>query len=129
MNRFFSYAFAALMFAALSGCETIPASSSEVLAAQTPLICDNKEACDKMWRKASYWISTNSGYKIQTANDAVIETFNAPNYSTTWAYQVTREPLEGTKERIWLRPSCGRVPACSQDPRSMAARFKTYVGN
>lgn len=129
MKRSLFAVLAVFSLIALTGCKTIPASSADVQIAQTPLICDGKDACDKMWKKASYWISTNSGYKIQSANDAVIQTYNAPNYSTTWAFQVSREPLDGAKERIWFGPSCGRVPACQEDPVTITARFKSYVGN
>ena len=119
----------ALLTLTIGGCKTIPPSSHDVELSQKPLICESKELCDKMWKKASFWVATNAGYKIQTANDVVIQTYNAPNYSMTWAFQVSREPLEGTKERIWLRPSCGSVPSCQEDRRTLAARFKTYVMN
>lgn len=111
---------------ALGGCasrapELSPSQAEEL---NRPLTCEGAEACGKLWRRAQIWVSENAGYKIQVATDAIIETYNAPTYSSTWAMKLVRLPREGAKEEFRISMSCGQVPLCGASAEKMIIRFK-----
>lgn len=88
------------------------------------LVCEGADACAFMWRRAQVWVVNNAGYKIQTATDTVIETFNpARAYESRWAIQIVRHPLTPTRDRLELRPSCGASPLCGSATR-LELKFK-----
>lgn len=114
--------------AVAAGCAAPPPLLMEdVLEANAPLICNGAEQCNTWWRRAQYWVTTNAGFKVQTATDIVIETYNPPNYSLSWAFRATREPRDGGSDRIRLTPSCGPAPVCQAHPQSLVAKFNRYV--
>lgn len=47
------------------------------IASNTPVVGNSKEECDQMWSKTQYYITKNSGMKLQTVSDFAIQTFNA----------------------------------------------------
>lgn len=85
--------------------------------------CVGAAQCSTAWRAAQAWVVANSGYKIQVVSDAIIQTYNATNYSTSWAFTVTREPRGGDVERFFIVPSCGQAPLCRMVSWRMSARF------
>lgn len=117
---------------ALAGCG-LPAkapssmTSAEVAEYNTPIDCDGAEECGLLWRRAQAWVVQNSGFKIQIATDAIVETYNPPTYSTRWAFRITRTPITKTRERIQVEPNCGEVPLCSRRKDSMVAAFNAYL--
>ena len=119
---------ATIAASALTGCATQrQLSQSEIDEANAPLYCEGRDECDFMWRKAQVYVSTASGYKIQTATDSVIETYNAPAYSMTWAYKLTKAPIKPGKDRILMTPSCGPAPICQGGPMEMVQMFKRHM--
>ena len=79
------------------------------------------------WRRAQAWIANNSRMKIQIATDAIVETYNPPTGATYFAYRLTREPVGGAKERIWIRAWCGNMFGCEAHPAVPMWSFKRYV--
>ena len=113
--------------AGCSGMQRAPVNGIDQVLADQPLICEGASQCSDMWRRAQFYVAQNAGYKIQTATDVVIQTYNPPDYSTTWAYKLTREPLGGGRERIWVAASCGQFGICRDDKVTMIARAKGYL--
>lgn len=105
----------------------VPMPDHLIEAYNRPLICEGKDQCNDWWRRAQYFVSTHAGMKIQTSNDMLIETFNAPTYSQRWAFSIRREPLNGGKDRIWASASCGEVPLCGKRKDVLIAEFNLYV--
>lgn len=64
------------------------------------------------WGRAQAWIAQNSGVKIQTATDYLIETYGtqlAGITETVFAYQVTRAPLGGGRSQISVKCTAPRM--------------------
>ena len=92
----------------LAGC-AVPATqatSSEASEANLPLMCENDAQCQAMWRRSQVWIAENSGWKIQIATDAIIETYNPPEGSRKRFYRITRESVGGGREQIKIASGC-----------------------
>lgn len=117
---------AAIMAAVLSGCASRQPqlSPSQLDELSRPVTCSGAERCGKLWRRVQIWVAENAGYKIQVATDAVIETYSAPAYATSWAMRATRVPREGDLEEVKIEFSCGQVPLCSPPRDRMELRFK-----
>lgn len=121
---------AAALAAMLTGCVMPPTMQTaapyeqwEMDEANKPVECVGAAQCAAVWRAAQVWVINNSGFKIQVVSDAIIQTYNAPNYSTNWAFTVTREPRGGDVERLFIVPSCGAAPLCRLSGWRMTARF------
>lgn len=91
--------------------------------ARQPFECRGASECATAWRAAQAWIAMNAAYKIQVASDAVVQTYNARDYSTGWAFQLTRMPVGNGAERFELVPSCGAVSLCELPSWRMRAKF------
>ena len=109
------------------GCATTAATPEDVALANTPLYCSGEQECKTAWRRAQVWVVENAGYKLQTTTDAILETYNAPDFSTRLAMRVLREPGPNGLDRITLGLSCGKMPMCSQNHDTLTASFKRYV--
>jgi hypothetical protein len=59
----------------------------------TPLYCEVEQQCKDLWERATYYVSTNSGYKIQNVNDTLIETYSPTQADTKLAWKIIKKPL------------------------------------
>jgi hypothetical protein len=89
--------------------------------------CNSKDQCDRWWRTAQVWVVKNSGYKVQIATDAILQTYNATPGKTSWAFQITRSPHLDGGEIIEIDGSCGLHSACSPVYETIVADFKRTV--
>lgn len=90
MHRIASLIVAALMATA---CATrAPVSDADQRAALEPLLCTGASQCAMLWRAAHVWVIGASGFKIQIATDAIIQTYSPPDYSMRWG------PLPGAAD-------------------------------
>ena len=114
---------------AVVGCATRkePLSDYDLAELAEPLECKGVVECGRLWRKAQAWVVQNAGYKIQSATDAYLQTYNAQSYSSNWAMQLTRMPIGPDTERINLDPSCGPTPLCKEDSSLIIARFRRQM--
>jgi hypothetical protein len=91
-----------------------------------PVTCDT--SCAVNWQRAQFWIVKHSAWKVQTATDVIIETFNPTTSSSTYGFTVAREPLPGAKYRITIEPHCMyALTLCSPDTDDLKAAFYHYV--
>ena len=115
--------------ATLTGCAAAlvgprpPVEPWEMDEASAPVECTGPIQCNTAWRAAQAWVVNNSGYKVQVVSDAIIQTYNAPAYSQSYAFTVTREPRGEGVERLFIVPSCGQAPLCALSSWRMSARF------
>lgn len=118
-----------LPLALLTACATqVPAIDPAIAAAaQEPLFCRGTDQCKRYWQRAQVWVAQNSYWKIQTATDVLIQTYNAVQGSTRRAYTVLKEPGSGEVERIMIRSACDNMFGCDVNEFEVAARFKAYV--
>lgn len=74
--------------------------------------------CDLMWQRAQTWLATNGRYRIQIANESVIQTYGPHDgvYDAV-AFTVTKEKRPNGQTLIAIRGSCyPTVYGCVFDP-------------
>lgn len=119
-------AISGLFLLILSGCAA-KEDPSLVAAANAPLVCEGKSQCDLYWQKAQAWVATNSAWKIQTANDTIINTYNPAPNAATLGYQLVKTPLGNERYEIIVQTSCGNMFGCIPSGVQQTAALKGYV--
>lgn len=115
----------------LTACVTVPPAVSEAKKAQYDAsipTCTGEADCKAKWEAAQLWVVHNAGWKIQTATDVLIETFNPPRGDTRIAARVTKEPLGQGRYKLLIFTWCGNMFTCSVDPWDAAIAFNRAVG-
>jgi hypothetical protein len=117
--------------ALLTACAAPPSNSPYREEAMAPLTCDNKAQCDLYWQRAQAWVSRNSPYRIQIANDVLLETYTGTQASLDYAVRLLRERNSNGSERISIAPQCqtrgNPLLTCTRDIFEFVASFKRYV--
>ncbi len=118
----------AILSLTLAGCAgKQPLSPALQREADTALFCEGEEQCKEMWERATFWVKSHSGFKLQILNDSVIETYNSTGGSVRLAFSVTREPLGGGRYQIWTNARCDNIFGCETPPIEAIARAKYYM--
>ena len=118
-----------VLLSALAGC-TIPQEpplSADEQNALDPVECKGAQQCGAMWQRAQVWVVNNAGYKIQIANDAVIQTFNPIQPSVALAFTVTKEPKGNDVFEINSRAGCANQFVCRPLPNRARAALHRYL--
>lgn len=115
----------------VSGCAVTPTPEDEAkwerVKSSIPSCSSDKE-CALKWDAAQLWVVKNAGYKIQTATNVIIETYNSVNSSTLLAVRVTKEPAGQGKYFINITVWCDNMFGCSRDKVDAILDFNSYVG-
>jgi hypothetical protein len=90
-----------------------------------PVVCDS--GCASEWQRAQLWVAKHSRWKIQTATDVLLQTYNPSGYEPTYGFTATKEPLVGGKYRISLAMDCGNPLGCDSRREDIQAAFYYYV--
>jgi hypothetical protein len=93
----------------------------------TAPVCLGKEDCAAKWDAAQLWVAKNAGYKIQTATNVIIETYNAFGSSTNLAASITKEPMGAGKYKIVAHLWCDNIFGCSPDRMDATLDFNRTV--
>ncbi len=117
------------LLATLQGCAVNrnPASPEVRAAALTPLYCTTGPQCTRYWQRAQLWVTETSQWRIQTATDTVIITYNPTDSSIHRGYKITKEPQADGREQIRISSGCANMFGCSTDEFEMALSFKNYL--
>lgn len=121
---------AALAYFMASGCATAPSPALQAKRAQfqsTIPTCEDEADCKAKWEAAQLWVVHNAGFKIQTATDVLIETYNPGPYDAKIAARVTKEPLGGGKYRLIVFVWCSNVFGCVPNDWDAALNFNAVV--
>lgn len=102
----------AAVVAAATGCATYRQT------AVATLVCESQATCDSIWQRAQVWVATNSAYRIQLANNNIIQTYGPhENVHDAVAFTITREPTTSGTTAIRIRGSCHpTIYGCLFDP-------------
>lgn len=119
--------FAALAAAILSGC----ASQAQQDARNawranfyaTVPECSTEKQCQLMWDAAQVFVVKNSGMKIQTSTNVLIETYNPTNSSPALAIRVLKEPSGEGRYKFNIMTWCANIFGCSPDRYLTAQSF------
>lgn len=119
---------AVALAAALTGC-AIPNQTltSEELQQLNPVRCEGADQCGKMWQRAQLWIAKNSAYKVQLANDVVIETYSPREHDPHLGFTVYKEPDGGSAYMINSRAGCRNMFGCQPHPNKGRAALHRYI--
>src|SRR5881409_229222 len=102
------------VLAFLSSCSQMPSSElATTPESKEPVLCTNKTQCDLYWQRAQGWVANNSGYRLQTITDVVIETYGPLSTQTGLAFRITKVPDDKDGARIYVLPGCANVFGCS----------------
>ena len=105
------------------------AALATVPAVPTPSVCD-AISCKEQWERAQGWVAKHSRWKIQTATDVQIATFNPTGdvaERASYGMSVLKEPAESGRYRITMSLSCGSTsPMISCDPKPIDIQRAFY---
>ncbi|MEX3897503.1 hypothetical protein [Paraburkholderia sp. BR10954] len=119
---------AALCLLATTGCSTQGQVNPDVMQIATkPLTCSNKAECDLWWQRAQSWVASHSKYKIETANDSLIQTAGPDGGKRALAFQITRASEPDGTVTIGFSAHCDSSLGCKPNPWEAGADFKQYV--
>jgi hypothetical protein len=92
----------------------------------TEAVCDDAN-CDECWERAQLWIVKHSKWKIQTATNVLIQTYNPTGSDPSYGFTVTKEPAGNGRYRITIEMSCGNMFGCSPKAEDVERAFYHYV--
>lgn len=112
----------------LSGCVSHNSVDPATMTrAQAPVVCGEKERCDRLWQAAQSWIAQHSAYKIQLISDSVIQTYGPLKSNPGLAFRVVKEPGPYGTYNINIAAACGNIFLCNESPLAAVADFKDYL--
>ena len=119
---------ATLCLVATAACSTQGQVDPDVMQIATaPLTCSNKAECELWWQRAQTWVASHSTYKIETANDSLIQTTGPDGGKRALAYQITRTANPDGTATIGFSAHCDGSLGCKPNPWQAGADFKQYV--
>ncbi len=113
--------------ALISGCATQQLLTEEEFAALQPIHCPGKDQCDVIWQRAQLWIAKNSKYRIELANDVVIQTYGPFEADTDLAFRAYREQLPDGTANISFKALCGNWIGCERPPVGAIRDLKEFA--
>lgn len=87
------------------------------------------QGCASEWARAQLWIVNHAHWKIQTANDVLIQTYNPGNSDVSYGFTITKEPHSDGRSLIRLALACGNMFGCDPTPDDVRKAFYYYVKN
>ena len=116
-----------LLIPFLSACQAID-TLDEVTQKElnTEIICTS-ENCELLWSRAMFFVSSKAGFKMQIANDYLIETYNPTDYSPKLAYRIQKQPLGNGNYKIMTSAWCANLFGCQPKQMQGIADAKRYI--
>jgi len=111
----------------LSGCATQKIPDHIQADLNKPIFCNNEIECKEMWERATYFVTANSGFKLQIHNDIVIQTYSPPQNSPALAFKITKEPKGDGKYQIWTSAACNNIFGCQPNQYVAISQAKRYI--
>lgn len=115
----------------LCGCNTTPQSPVDAAivkaAVNVPITCKAGPNCDAVWSRASAWIVQHSAYKIQTANESIIQTMGPLPYDPRPAFTVTKTANAAGDYEISLTGGCDNIFGCIPSIDESRVSFAAFV--
>ena len=128
MKKILSSLFLAGSVIALSGCATSPEKQAKQAELnKTVPVCSSKADCDATWEAAQLWVIHHANYKIQIANNVIIETYHPVGGTPSIGARVTKEPIGGGKYALFVSVYCDNMFGCVPDSLDAALDFNRTV--
>lgn len=85
-----------------------PSPGASVFASASPateLVCEG-DSCKDCWERAQVWVANHSRYGVQTATEALIQTYSPGESDPGYGFTITKEPLGSGRYRIVMDQYC-----------------------
>lgn len=89
--------------------------------------CTSDVQCRVMWTRARQWLIANTSYKIQTATDDMLETYNGGRSDTGLAIRVTKDAQPDGSYTFDAIVGCNNFIACDRDLFDVRRSFNTAL--
>jgi hypothetical protein len=117
-----------LVVCSLLGCAAQQPLTPEQVRQMEPPECTTVPACGTMWQRAQIWLVDNSHWRIQMANDTLLQTYGPSDHSTDVAYTITRQPNGQNGYKIVMRAVCNNIYGCSPlSPVQRVIQFNNHL--
>lgn len=113
--------FLVLACVSLGACSTTPSISVP------PVTCQGKEDCELKWGRSLKWVSDNVRYRIESANDMMIQTKGPIRYSVDAAVSLVKIPKGDGVYTIEFDAGCDNMFGCQPSVDAMRASFFQFV--
>jgi hypothetical protein len=90
-----------------------------------PVTCDTN--CTTAWERTQLWMVKHSRWKVQTATDVLVQTYNPPDNDPSYGFTATKEPIGGGRYTIALQLHCANFIRCDPARSDVLAAFNHYV--
>src|ERR1700709_1187437 len=127
-SHLLSAAISLLSAVLLSSCAAGPSPQTVEQFKSTIPTCSGDADCKAKWEAAQLWVVHNAGFKIQTAPDVLIETYNPTGGSPSLGARVTKEPMGGGQYKIVVYVWCDNPFGCVPNGWQAAINFNQTVG-
>ena len=124
MRTYLALTSLALLVTACAAPQPLNAIQNDALIAPT---CKDKSTCDLYWQRAQIWVSQHSSWRIQTANETIIQTFGPGNKEITLAYTITKIPDGKGGASITYQASCDNIFGCEMRPVDAFVSLKRFI--
>ncbi len=109
---------------ALAGCAS---AAPQAASPPRPVTCKAGPDCDAKWSRALAWVTSNSGYKLQTQTDSVVQTMGPITDSPRPAYTVTKLATGPGTFEITFTGGCDNIFGCVPSIDEARAKFADFV--
>jgi hypothetical protein len=99
-----------------------------------PIYCEGADECKVMWKRALQFVSLNAGYKIDTANAAIIKTkyfrcnFRPCSANHRLSMRVTKSPRGDGRYQILTSAWCyTTLSSCTPNKEETLWRAKLFI--
>jgi hypothetical protein len=79
------------------------------------------------WSRAVSWVATNTGYKMQTQTDSIVQTMGPLPDSPTPAFNVTKVATSPTNYQITFSGGCDNWIGCVPTVEESRVKFTSFV--
>ena len=110
---------------------SVPANADKALNQLGLFTCDTADLCEKAWSVAKNFVKANSTTKLNVETEKLLMT-NDPVLATDLSLSVSKMPVEGTKQQIFLDIRCvetvqGKEVCANPKAESLRSQFSEYV--
>lgn len=84
-------------------------------------------ACAVEWQRAQIWLTQHSKWRIATATDVTLVTFQPTDFDVSYGFQVLRIPRSAGGYQISMALVCGNPLGCDPQKDHVRQAFYHYV--
>lgn len=103
------------------------AACATTVTAVPSVTCNGDKDCKYKWGRALAWVTDHSDYRIDQANDQLIQTTGPDKNSPKRAITIVRVPVQDGSERFKFQTACDNMFGCTKAHNDMEEQFRMFV--